>query len=407
MPNADITSELLWVLINRFDESELRDLCFEVHIDFENLPGARIADKARELVEHCRRHDSLPELEDKIRELRPKAFSGFGEALTARTSGRLTKPDSIDSWIQAAFNSCRSLAEIEATIERAQLHQSMLCQLVMDAASDLPEPRRQQIANLVKNECTHCKTVWADISSRVGNSVQGWLQFVTMNCAAEECDTFSEHVRTTREELLADARLWPKPSGLPNAKIVILFLASDPTDASRLRVDEELREIQEKLQLSKLRDCFDLQQRMSVRPADITQALLDVKPQVVHFAGHGTPMGELCFEDQIGETHPIQPDALGALFEQFADQVNCVVLNACYSEIQANAIAKHIDYVIGMNQAIDDKAGISFAIGFYQALGAGRKTDEAYEFGCVQIGLQQGITGHLRPVLKKKEQAQS
>ena len=135
---------------------------------------------------------------------------------------------------------------------------------------------------------------------------------------------------------------------------------------------------------------------------DISQALLDVQPQILHFSGHGTTTGALCFENQIGETHPVQPDALAALFEQFAHQVNCVLLNACYSEIQAKAIAEYIKYVIGMNQAIGDKAAIAFAIGFYQALGAGRTIEDAYKLGCVQIRLQ-GIPEHLTPVLIKKE----
>jgi DNA-binding response OmpR family regulator len=187
-------------------------------------------------------------------------------------------------------------------------------------------------------------------------------------------------------------------------RISILFLAAEPTDITRLRLGEELREIQEKLQLAKLRDQFELYQRMSIRPADISQALLDVQPQIVHFSGHGTATGALCFENRAGKTHPIPSDALASLFEQFADQVNCVLLNACYSETQAKAIAKHIKYVIGMNQAIDDKAAIAFAIGFYQALGAGRKIEEAYKLGCVQIRLQ-GIPEHLIPVLIKKEQA--
>jgi hypothetical protein len=107
----------------------------------------------------------------------------------------------------------------------------------------------------------------------------------------------------------------------------------------------------------------------------------------------------------LGSTHPIQPDALAALFGQFANQVNCVVLNACYSLIEANAIAQHIDYVIGMNQAIGDKAAIAFAVGFYQALGAGRRIEEAYELGRVQIMLQ-GIPEHLAPVLIRKGEAQ-
>lgn len=188
-------------------------------------------------------------------------------------------------------------------------------------------------------------------------------------------------------------------------QIKILFLTADPTNASRLRLGEESREVQEKLQLAQLRERFELQQRMSVRPADISQALLDVQPQIVHFSGHGTTNGELCFENQIGETLPIQPEALAALFEQFANQVNCVVLNACYSELQAKAIAKHIEYVIGMNQAIGDKAAIDFAIGFYQALGAGRTIEEAYKLGCVQISLQ-ASPEHLSPVLIKKGQVQ-
>jgi hypothetical protein len=177
-------------------------------------------------------------------------------------------------------------------------------------------------------------------------------------------------------------------------------LVADPTDASRLRLGEELRQIQEQLSLAKLREKFEFHQRMSVRPTDISQALLDIQPQIVHFSGHGTKDGALCFENKIGEVHLIQPDALAALFEQFANKVYCIVLNACYSEIQAQAIATHINYVIGMNQSISDRAAIAFTIGFYQALGAARTIDEAYKLGCIQIRLQ-GIPEHLTPVLIK------
>ena len=106
---------------------------------------------------------------------------------------------------------------------------------------------------------------------------------------------------------------------------------------------------------------------MSVRPSDITKALLNTQPQIVHFSGHGTPSGELCFENFVGKSHFVEPDALASLFEQFSDQVNCVVLNACYSDIQAQTIAKHIKYIIAMNKEIDDSAAITFATGFYQA----------------------------------------
>ena len=180
--------------------------------------------------------------------------------------------------------------------------------------------------------------------------------------------------------------------------ISILFLAADPTDASRLRLGEEAREIQEKLQLSKGRENFSLHQRLSVRPADISQALLDLSPQIVHFSGHGTSAGALCLESKTGEILPVSPEALAALFEQFASQINCVILNACYSKVQAEAIAKHIKYVIGMSQAIDDKAAVAFSTGFYQAMGAGKTIEEAYKLGCVQIRLE-NLPEHLTPVL--------
>ncbi len=61
--------------------------------------------------------------------------------------------------------------------------------------------------------------------------------------------------------------------------------------------------------------------------------------------------------------------------------MECVLLNACYSEVQAKAIAQHIPYVIGMNQAIGDRAAIEFATSFYDALGAGESVDFAFRLG--------------------------
>ena len=146
--------------------------------------------------------------------------------------------------------------------------------------------------------------------------------------------------------------------------------------------------------------------------------MLDNEPEIVHFAGHGTgtgkggsgrdlvPVGEddqggLAFEDDSGQVQLISGDALARLFELCADSVKCVALNACYSESQANAISQHIDFVVGMNKAIGDEAAIKFAVGFYDALGAGRDFEKAFRFGCIAIDLK-GIPEYLTPILKKK-----
>jgi CHAT domain len=184
--------------------------------------------------------------------------------------------------------------------------------------------------------------------------------------------------------------------------IRVLFLASDPSDAVRLRLGQELRDIREKLQMAKQRDKFVLESREAVRPGDLTQAIFDVEPHIIHFSGHGTNKGDLCFEDVNGRLKTIQPEALAALFEMEAERIQCVVLNACYSQIQAEAISQHIPHVIGMSREIGDKAAIAFAVGFYKALGANRTLEQAYKAGCVEIRLE-GISEHLTPVLQVKK----
>ena len=184
----------------------------------------------------------------------------------------------------------------------------------------------------------------------------------------------------------------------------VLFLAADPTDAARLRLGAEFSEIRKRLTQSQLQSRFKLElPHLSVRADSIIQTLLDTPSHIVHFSGHGSSTGALCFENQDRQTHLVHPDALSALFKEFSHQVNCVLLNACYSEIQAKAIAKHVEFVIGMNYKVSDEAAIAFSTGFYQALGSGRTTEEAFEFGRIQIMLQD-IPEHLTPVLIKKRE---
>lgn len=186
---------------------------------------------------------------------------------------------------------------------------------------------------------------------------------------------------------------------MENRPIKILFLAPDPGDAARLRLGNELREIQDRLDD---KDKFELRDRPAVRPRDIVRIILDMKPQIVHFSGHGMETGEICLENDQGETQPVRPEALAALFSLVTEHVKCVVLNSCYSEDQAKAIAEHIPFVIGMKDVIGDKAAIEFAAGFYTALETDQsieKIEDAFKLGLVQIQLSGFSAEHLTPVL--------
>lgn len=183
----------------------------------------------------------------------------------------------------------------------------------------------------------------------------------------------------------------------------ILILTANPQNIDKRRLDAEVREIQTGLERAKKRDQFEIISKWAVRPDDLRRALLDYEPQIVHFSGYGAATEGLALENDLGQLQMVSTAALAKLFEVFKDKVECVLLNACYSETQAEAIRQHIDYVIGMHQAIGNRAAIEFAVGFYDALGAGRSIEDAFKLGCIAIDLE-GIPESHTPVLKKKKE---
>jgi hypothetical protein len=169
-------------------------------------------------------------------------------------------------------------------------------------------------------------------------------------------------------------------------------------------------------------DQFELHQRWALRPRDLQRALLDVEPEIVHFCGHGEGETGIVLEDASGQMQLVSTAALSNLFGLCAEHVNCVVLNACYAEVQADAIVQHINYVIGMRQAVLDEVAIAFATGFYQGLGMEKSIEEAFKDGCLTIknkasqslinrklipnkGIETnkiGTPNHMIPVLKRR-----
>ncbi len=185
----------------------------------------------------------------------------------------------------------------------------------------------------------------------------------------------------------------------------ILILAAIP---DRLRLDREIREIEEAIKRAARRDLFEIRIRTAVRPQDIRRAISEERPHIVHFCGHGMEDGSLVLENDEGNHKPILPEGLAALFKLHSDYVTCVLLNACYSVKLAEEISQYINYVIGMNQPIEDQAAITFAQGFYDGLGykvLGKQDafQRAFDEGLVAIQLENLKQGQV-PVLKQKFQ---
>jgi len=171
-------------------------------------------------------------------------------------------------------------------------------------------------------------------------------------------------------------------------KIKVLLFAANPLTMPRLQLDEEIRLIDEKIRLTEHRDFLDLIPRLAVRTDDLLQDLNRYRPQVVHFSAHGKATGEIALVNQQGSPKFVSPQALKALFTTLKDNIRVVILNACYSHIQARAITEVIDCAVGMKSSIGDRAAILFIAAFYRAIGYGRSVQEAFDQGRVALQLE-------------------
>ena len=202
-------------------------------------------------------------------------------------------------------------------------------------------------------------------------------------------------------------------------KTKILILASNPKGTTSLELNREIRDLIEVIKrspdqlcclASRDRDRFIIETRGAVRPKDLQSALLEEKPRIVHFCGHGEGERGLVLENDSGKLHLVSTEALADLFRHFSHQIECVLLNACYTQVQAEEIGKHINFVVGMRQPILDRSAISFSAGFYGALGAGESIAKAYDFGCNRIHLEffESLSQQrkLVPVVTEKESSE-
>jgi pSer/pThr/pTyr-binding forkhead associated (FHA) protein len=239
----------------------------------------------------------------------------------------------------------------------------------------------------------------------------------------------SENDQKLRDQIVAALDFEPPPPGSLMKKHTILFLAANPTGTNPFALGEEARAIQVELERSTYRDCFELKTRWAAQPLDLLRELRKLKPTVVHFSGHGglSPVGTgatgrrprrdvsadagpydnesqhgLFFQGPDGRAQVVTAQALHDTFGAAGSSVKLVVLNACYSDVQAEALRAHVDCVVGMSGAIVDDAARNFAIGFYGGLGERESIDAAFLQGCAAISLE-GLRDSDRPQLRVRD----
>lgn len=171
-------------------------------------------------------------------------------------------------------------------------------------------------------------------------------------------------------------------------KAKIVFLTANPKDTEALNINKEFMAVQDELGDGKKE--IQLRLLLDVGKDEFARALLKERPTILHFSGHGTADQGLVFQNEDDYSETMGLERLVQTLREFADTLECVVLNACYSEAQAQAIAHYIPNVIGTNNAIPDVKAIAFARDFYMGISEGMSYEKAFRFASIQVLDQAG-----------------
>ncbi len=197
-------------------------------------------------------------------------------------------------------------------------------------------------------------------------------------------------------------------------KVNVLLFAANPRGTDPLDLHREFREIDEEVRFGEFRDALELTIVPGTRLVDLLRKLNEAHPDIVHFSGHGNIDEEIILESREGD--PAAPDNTRALARDMQrlepvhearragspgplsksalvdilkacnrENIRVVVLNACYTRPQAEALAEVIDCVISMNRAISDVGAIKFAASFYGALAFGLSVKKAFDQGLARL----------------------
>lgn len=203
--------------------------------------------------------------------------------------------------------------------------------------------------------------------------------------ARELNNTITDHERKLNRTMsdIEDLKSIPE-------EITVLFFASNPLDQKQLRLDEEVRDIQEMIRKTKHRDSVNLESCWAVRPGDIIQAINEKSPAIVHFSGHGSNKDEIILQNEWGSTTKVSKEAIVQSMMSCSESIRLIFFNTCYSRGQAEAVVQHVEAAIGMGSGISDDAARYFSSQFYSSIGFGHSVKKAFDQAIARL-MMEGI----------------
>lgn len=170
-------------------------------------------------------------------------------------------------------------------------------------------------------------------------------------------------------------------------RLVVLFLTASPDEKEPLRVDLEVRRVQEAVRGSKFAENVQIEYRPAADLQTILNGLNDLRPHVVHFSGHSTVDGLLTDTGSM-DADPSDELSYGLLakaLEATDYPPAIVVLNSCSSSNAKGDLLPKVKFLISMSVPISDIAAATFAPQFYAALASGQSVQSAFKQGAVAV----------------------
>ncbi len=173
---------------------------------------------------------------------------------------------------------------------------------------------------------------------------------------------------------------------LATGKAKILVMTSNPKNTQTLNLNKEINLIKQELQQANQKDRFELELILDVNKGSLSYLLENHRPSIVQFSGHGTGDALLFYSDN-DRADAVSGRNLGRVLSHH-DSISCVLLNACYSESQAEEMAQYIPNIIGTDNAISDSKAHKFAKYFYRQIFAGASYDRAFDMALDDLGIE-------------------
>jgi hypothetical protein len=170
--------------------------------------------------------------------------------------------------------------------------------------------------------------------------------------------------------------------------LTVLYLVANPDPNNHLRLDAEVRKVQEAIRGSVFRDNITIQYRPAADLTSLIDGLNDHRPQIVHFSGHSSKVGGL-----VTDTGSVKKAAVSELpFELLGKALaatdhppEVVVLNSCESSAARKLVLRSANVVVSMRVPITDIAATAFAQRFYAAIASGQSIKAAFAQGKIAV----------------------